>query len=163
MAMVSRLLPKPNSTWFLPQQQQQQPPTIVDHPEWQQHHSVPVHYLQQNLEWRNVIMAFCFASSLEIALKSLDPPNRQLPLTFHLLSLAIMLTFSALFVSKFIYSKFRIASQFLEQVAIFFAVTAFFVTASIPLPLFFKCTNWAIYVVSLFTIWLSNFKHQTTS
>ena len=109
---------------------------------------------------RYVILPFCFSSVLEIAFNRSAQPiirhHEQLPGILDLLSLSIVLTFSALFVSKFIHSRFQMIVQFLEKFAIFFSVTAFFIAASIQLPLYLKFANWAIYAVSLFTIWFSN-------
>ncbi|POO01989.1 hypothetical protein TorRG33x02_022810 [Trema orientale] len=100
-------------------------------------------------------MAFCFSSDLEI-LDFRGCTAHQLPGILDFLSLPILLTFSALFMSKYINLRFQMTLQFLEQFAIFFSVTAFFVAVSIHLPLYLKFANWAIYAVSLFAAWFSN-------
>ncbi|KAB1200668.1 hypothetical protein CJ030_MR0G006653 [Morella rubra] len=92
---------------------------------------------RQDVEWQNIIMAFCFASALSIALQSLQI-HSPLPLSCHLLSMAILLTFSALFVAKFVRSKFPTAARVLEQVAVFVAAGGFFLAIAIPLPLHLK-------------------------
>lgn len=117
----------------------------------------------QNRDAGNVIMAFCFTAVLEIALQtSCDQPikphdhHHQLPEKFDFLLMVISFTFSTLFISKFINSKFLTTVQLLEQVGIFFSVTAFFVVVSIQLPIYLKFANWAIYAISLFIVWVSN-------
>ncbi|EXB55178.1 hypothetical protein L484_018105 [Morus notabilis] len=129
------------------------------------HHAYAAQSLHQNRDARHVIMAFCFTSVLEIALQSSSQSqpaaaaarvHHLSQLIFDLLSVAILLTFSALFISNYINSRFHIAAAFLEQVAIFFSVTAFFVAVSIHFPVCLKCVNWAIYAVSLFIVWFSN-------
>ncbi|KAK8498729.1 hypothetical protein V6N12_041803, partial [Hibiscus sabdariffa] len=54
--------------------------------------ALPVEDSQYNLAMQKQIIAFCLGSSLEIAIlyAGTDPP-RRLPLTFNLLSIAIML------------------------------------------------------------------------
>lgn len=106
---------------------------------------------RQDVEWQKIIMAFCFASALSIALQSLQIQS-PLPLSFHLLSMAILLTFSALFVAKFVRSKFPTAARVLEQVAVFVAAGGFFLAIAIPLPLHFQFTTWSICAISLLSI-----------
>lgn len=101
---------------------------------------------QRNLQWQDLIFGFCFTTALGIALQSTQAPS-QLPLSFHLLSLTVVLTFSALFVAKLISSKYPVSAQVADEVAVFFVTTAFFLAITIPMPLCLKFLTWAIYVV----------------
>ncbi|KAL4633960.1 hypothetical protein ACB092_04G161600, partial [Castanea dentata] len=103
----------------------------------------------RNPQWQEIIMGFCFASALQIALQYTKTPSSQLPLSFHLLSLTVVLTFSALFVAKLISSKYPVSAQVVDEVAVFFVTTAFFLAITIPMPLCLKFLTWAIYVVLL--------------
>ena len=109
---------------------------------------------RRNLEWQDLIMGFCFTSALGIALQSMQTPSQISP-SVHLLSLAVV--FSALFVAKFISSKFPDQAQAVEKVAVFFMTTAFFHAIAIPLPLHLKFSTWAIYVVLLLVVFVCNF------
>lgn len=111
---------------------------------------------QQNLQWQDIILGFCFASAHGIALQFVKTPS-QFPPSFHLLSLALVLTFSAVFVAKLISSKFPDTAQVIEKVAVFFAATAFFLAISIPLPLNLKFFTWAIYCVLLLPVFIFSF------
>uniref|UniRef100_A0A7N2RBK6 Uncharacterized protein n=1 Tax=Quercus lobata TaxID=97700 RepID=A0A7N2RBK6_QUELO len=102
----------------------------------------------RNPQWQDIIMGFCFTSALQIALQYTKTPS-QLPLSFHLLSLTVVLTFSALFVAKLISSKYPVSAQVVDEVAVFFVTTAFFLAITIPMPLCLKFLAWAIYVVLL--------------
>ena len=102
----------------------------------------------RNLKWQDIIMGFCFTSALQIAHQYTKTPS-QLPLSFHLLSLTVVLTFSALFVAKLISSKYPVSAQVVDEVTVFFVTTAFFLAITIPMPLCLKFLSWAIYVVLL--------------
>ncbi|KAK7844330.1 hypothetical protein CFP56_010996 [Quercus suber] len=91
----------------------------------------------RNPQWQDIIMGFCFTSALQIALQYTKTPS-QLPLSFHLLSLTVVLTFSALFVAKIISSKYPVSAQVVDEVAVFFVTTAFFLAITIPMPLCLK-------------------------
>lgn len=158
LSVMAQILPRLNLAYSRPSTLPPLPPP--------QHPTTTVLDLESQLEIRttsssaqslNVIMAFCFTSVLEIALLSSAQPTKQhqLPLIFDLLSLAILLTFSTLFTSKFIKSRNQIVVQFLEQLAIFFSVTVFFVGFRFICPST-SSLLWAIYAVSLFTVWFSN-------
>ncbi len=153
LPFVSHLLPKSSHS-----PPTQPPPSQTTDPESQP--VTPVVARQnierRNLEWQDIIMGFCFTSALGIALQSMQTPC-QLPPSFHLLSLAVVFTFSALFVAKFISSKFPVPAQAVEKVAVFFMTTAFFHAIAIPLPLHLKFSTWAIYVVSLLVVFVCSF------
>ena len=106
-------------------------------------------------------MAFCFSSSLEIAIL-FAKTNSELSPSFYLLSFAILLTFLSLFVSKLIAHKSAAASQVLEKTAIIVAATALVLGTTIPFssnkP---KRAAWALYAASLLTIFICNFKDET--
>ncbi|KAB1219400.1 hypothetical protein CJ030_MR3G001117 [Morella rubra] len=116
---------------------------------------------RQDVEWQKIIMAFCFASALSIALQSLQIQS-PLPLSCHLLSMRILLTFSALFVAKFVRSKFPTVARVLEQVAVFVAAGGFFLAIAIPLPLHLKFATWAICAIS-FAVYQNKWNARTRS
>ena len=111
---------------------------------------------QRNLQWQDLIFGFCFTTALGIALQSTQAPS-QLPLSFHLLSLTVILAFSTLFVAKLISSKFPVQAQVVEKVAVFFLITAFFLAISIAMPLSLKLFSWAMYGVLLLTVFVFRF------
>ena len=111
---------------------------------------------QRNLQWQDIILGLCFTSAIGIAVQFLKTPS-QLPPSFQLLSLTLVLTFSAVFVSKLISSKFPDTAQVVEKVAVFFAATAFFLAISITLPLNLKFFTWAIYGVLLLPVFIFSF------
>ncbi|KAJ9676826.1 hypothetical protein PVL29_022031 [Vitis rotundifolia] len=112
---------------------------------------------QSNLNWSKLVIAFCFGSALEIAHQSRSQSQSQLPSTLYLLlCFAISVSFSCIFVAKFVGSRFSMAAQLLELAGVLFAVTAFFLAITSPFPLSLKFTVWALYVVSLLAILISN-------
>ncbi|KAL5848333.1 hypothetical protein ACOSQ4_006346 [Xanthoceras sorbifolium] len=118
--------------------------------------TAPVVVVEQNhnqlwLQWRNIVMAFCFTSALEIALLFAQT-KFQLPLCFHFLSFAILLTFLCLFVANFIGPHFTNIAQVLEKIAVLIVATALVFTIAIPLPLSLKCITWGLYAIALFTV-----------
>ncbi|KAL9435125.1 hypothetical protein AB3S75_021398 [Citrus x aurantiifolia] len=114
----------------------------------------------QVFEWQNVIMAFCFSSSVEIAILFAET-NSELSPSFYVLSFAILLTFLFLFVSKLIAHKFAVASQLLEKGAIIVAATALVLVTTIPYSSNkLKYAAWALYAASLLTIVICNFKDE---
>ncbi|KAI5558895.1 hypothetical protein BDE02_17G072800 [Populus trichocarpa] len=88
---------------------------------------------QFTLEWPNIIMAFCFEAAIQIALKYEKPQHSKVPVSFFLLSLAILLTFCSLLVSQLISNRFPEVSKVLEKIAISLAAIAFFTTIASPL------------------------------
>ena len=114
----------------------------------------------QVFEWQNVIMAFCFSSSVEIAILFAET-NSELSPSFYVLSFAILLTFLFLFVSKLIAQKFAVASQVLEKAAIIVAATALVLVTTIPYSSNkLKYAAWVLYAASLLTIFICNFKDE---
>ena len=98
-----------------------------------------------NMEWAEiVVIGFCLSSAIDTAILSLQVQS-QLPALFHLFSLAILLAFASIVVSKFINPKFLVTVQVLEKCGVFFTVTAFFMAITIPFPLFLKFASWAVY------------------
>ncbi|KAK9278389.1 hypothetical protein L1049_027954 [Liquidambar formosana] len=136
---------------FLPNSDPQQPPTPPPPPpppsaagdletaavEQKPQPASPVFAGQQNLDWTKIILAFCFASAVDIAILSVQI-NSKLPLTFHLLSLAISFTFASIFVAKFTTAKYPVTALVLNQMGVLFAATAFFLAVTIPFPLSLK-------------------------
>ncbi|KAG6732372.1 hypothetical protein I3842_01G173800 [Carya illinoinensis] len=109
----------------------------------------------QDLEWKDIIMSFCFISVIAIALQA-QQTHSNFPPSLYLLCFAMLLIFSALFVAKFISSKFPTLARALELLAVFVAAAAFFLAVAIPLPLPLKFATWAIFGVSLLTIIICN-------
>ncbi|KAJ6860800.1 hypothetical protein NC651_037010 [Populus alba x Populus x berolinensis] len=87
---------------------------------------------QFTLEWPNIIMAFCFEAAIQIALQYENPQHSKVPVSFFLLSVAILLTFCSLLVSQLISSRFPEVSKVLEKIAISLAAIAFLTTIASP-------------------------------
>ncbi|CAK9147888.1 unnamed protein product [Ilex paraguariensis] len=115
------------------------------------------HNTEQTQDWPMVLVAFCLASAVEIALCWVQNSGR-LPLLFHFLSFFILLAFTSLLVARFVASKYPIQSQALDRVGVFCVATAFFFAVTIPFPLCLKLTSWAIYALSLLVIVYCNNK-----
>ena len=111
--------------------------------------------LVHHMEWAEIVIAFCLASAIDIALLSVQV-HSQLPVPFHLFSLAILLAFASTVVSKFINPKFLLTAQVLEKSGVFFTVTAFFMAITIPFPFCLKFASWAVYAISALTILICN-------
>ena len=107
--------------------------------------------LVHHMEWAEIVIAFCLAWATNIALLSVQEPS-QLPVPFHLFSLAILLAFASTVVSKFMNPKFFLTVQVLEKCGVFFTVTAFFMAITIPFPFCLKFASWAVYVISALAI-----------
>ncbi|KAB2616419.1 hypothetical protein D8674_023007 [Pyrus ussuriensis x Pyrus communis] len=105
---------------------------------------------KHNLDWAKIIVAYCLSTAIGMALIPIQLHSNQLPLTFCFLGLAILLAFTCIMVSKFIqYSNPpRIIVHLFHYFGVFFGVTAFFISVTIPFPLWFKCTAFLIYVAS---------------
>ena len=67
-----------------------------------------------HMEWAEIVIGFCLAWAIDIALLSLQV-HSQLPAPFRLFSLAILLSFASIVVSKFINPKFLVTAQVLEN------------------------------------------------
>ncbi|KAK2642892.1 hypothetical protein Ddye_024655 [Dipteronia dyeriana] len=132
--LMSRLRPSSSNADDL---EAQQPVTAPE-----QNHS------QLWLQWRDIVLEFCFTSPLKIALLFAQT-NSQLPLSFYILSLAILLTFLCLFVANFIGPHFTNAAQVLEKITAMLVASTVVFTIAIPLPLILKCVIWALYAIAL--------------
>ena len=108
-----------------------------------------------HMEWAEIVIAFCLASAVDIAILSVQV-HSQLPALFHLFSLAILLAFASVVVSKFINPKFLRAAQVLEKSGVFFTVTAFFIAITIPFPSYLKFASWVVYAISALAILIGN-------
>lgn len=90
--------------------------------------------VNKRVPWEKILVAFCFASALEIDL-AYEKKNQhsKLNLKFCLRFVCITLTFVSLIVSQLIGKKFPVASRMLGKVAIGLGVTAFFIIIASPL------------------------------
>jgi hypothetical protein len=52
-------------------------------------------------------------------------------------------------------SKFPVIARVLDRVGVFFAVTAFFTTTTIPFPLCLQIITWVVYAISFFAVLVS--------
>ena len=111
--------------------------------------------LVHHMEWAEIVIAFCLAWATDIALLSVQEQS-QLPVPFHLFSLAVLLAFASTVVSKFINPKFFLTVQVLEKCGVFFTVTAFFIAITIPFPFCLKFASWAVYAISALAILICN-------
>ena len=112
---------------------------------------VVVHHRVHNMDWADLMIGFCLSAALEMT-SVYAQIKSQLPVIFHLLSLAILLAFACFFVSQFIRPKFLVPAQKLKNFGVFFSVTAIFMAMTIPFPLYFKIATGAIYTISVFAI-----------
>ena len=106
---------------------------------------------KKNIKWQNIVLTFCFTTAIGIAIQSTDK-NSQFPPSFQWLSLANVLTFSALFVAKFVGKVSPTAAKVLEQAAILLAATIFFLATAASSTQHFKYVTWAIYVVTMIVV-----------
>ncbi|GLT58242.1 hypothetical protein SLA2020_311530 [Shorea laevis] len=97
------------------------PRSMIDDLESQQVHS---YVAQQNLQWQNAILAFCFTSAIQISLQFAKSQSKP-PLPFSLVSLAILLTFALILIAKMIRRELTKVSQVLENVAFLIATATF--------------------------------------
>ncbi|PON53177.1 hypothetical protein PanWU01x14_204080 [Parasponia andersonii] len=109
----------------------------------------------QHIHWPEVIMGFCFASALQMATLWSQLQSNFAPI-FDAVSIAILLSFTSIFVSKYIASKFPRTALVLEHLGVLFAVTGFFVTVTISFPKPLVVTTWVVYVTCLFVIIFCN-------
>nr|CCH50983.1 T2.4 [Malus x robusta] len=105
---------------------------------------------KHNLDWATIILAYCLSTAIGMALVPIQLHSKQLPLTFCFLGLAITLSFSSILVSKFIQNSKcpRIIVHLFHHFGVFFGVITFFISITIPFPLWFKCTASVIYAAS---------------
>ncbi|KAM1204610.1 hypothetical protein FF1_005500 [Malus domestica] len=119
-------------------------------------------YDNNNLDWATIIVVFCLTAAIGIAVLPFQGSSGQfhLPVIFYFFGLSILLAFTCILVSKFIHFSYcpagiKIAPIF-HQLGLFFGVTAFFISISIPFPSWFKCAALSIYVVTFLLVVLCN-------
>ncbi|GLT26818.1 hypothetical protein SLA2020_018600 [Shorea laevis] len=117
---------------------------------------------QQNLQWQNAILSFCFTSALEISLQ-FAKTQPKLPLSFSLVSFAILITFAFLLLAKFIRRDHTRVSQELEKVAFLIAAATFCYTTTIPFPVALKFVIWCIFSVSLLIVVIYKYYCRTAA
>ncbi|KAL9392241.1 hypothetical protein Peur_016161 [Populus x canadensis] len=90
--------------------------------------------VNKRVPWEKILVAFCFASALEIDLAYEKNNQHSKPnLKFCLRFVCITLTFVSLIVSQLISKKFPVASRMLGKVAVGLGVTSFFIIIASPL------------------------------
>ncbi|KAB2616440.1 hypothetical protein D8674_023028 [Pyrus ussuriensis x Pyrus communis] len=113
-----------------------------------------------NLDWPEIIIMFCLTSAIGLALLSVQIPSGQLPVIFYFLGLSILLAFTCILVSKFVHSNYCPAGisipRLFHNFGLFFGVIAFFISITIPFPLWFKCAAYSICVTAFLLIVLCN-------
>jgi hypothetical protein len=117
-----------------------------------------------NLDWAKIIVVFSLASAIDIALLSVQIHSQKLPVVFYFLELAILLAFSCFFTSKSVHSNCPLVAEALERFGIFFGVTAFFISITVPFPaVWFKCITCFVYAVSWLAILFCNSSSSSSS
>ncbi|KAK0573521.1 hypothetical protein LWI29_009421 [Acer saccharum] len=97
------------------------PIPVVD-PEAQHEQQAAADNDQEKLDWAVKMIVFCLPPAVAIAVQSLKTDqSHELPLAFHFLSVALILSFNSLFLSKFIAP--REIAKLLERIGVFLAVT----------------------------------------
>lgn len=103
--------------------------------------------------------AWAWASALQMAsiqsqlIQSNSPPKSS----FHALILAILFSFTSILLSKYTNnSKLPGVTPLLEQLGVFFAVTAFYIAITLSLPISLVIFTWILYAFSFLTIILSH-------
>ncbi|RXI03788.1 hypothetical protein DVH24_038062 [Malus domestica] len=113
-----------------------------------------------NLDWPKIIVMFCFTVATGLALLPVQIPSSQLSVIFYILGLSVLLAFTCILVSKFVHFNYCPAgisiTLLCHNFGLFFGVTAFFISISIPFPLWFKYAAYSIYVASFLLIILCN-------
>nr|CCH50996.1 T3.3 [Malus x robusta] len=105
---------------------------------------------KHNLDWAKTIVVYCLSTVIGMALFPIQLHSNQLALTFCFLGLAILLAFACIMVSKFIQhsNSPRIIVHLFHYFGVFFGVTAFYISVTIPFPVWFKCMASLIHVAS---------------
>jgi hypothetical protein len=98
-----------------------------------------------NIDWAKIMMTFRLAYAPSIALTYAQVHSKFTP-TFHVVSFEFLLSFASFFVSKFMNSKFPVIARLLHRVGVFFAVTAFCTSITIPFPLWLQIVTWLVYM-----------------
>jgi hypothetical protein len=113
----------------LPQEQEQELSITINEQPTNTESSV-----NKRVPWEKILVAFCFASALEIDLAYEKNNQHSKPnLKFCLRFVCITLTFVSLIVSQLISKKFPVASRMLGKVAVGLGVTSFFIIIASPL------------------------------
>ena len=103
---------------------------------------------------QNHMVTFCLASAPAIALTYAQIHSKFSPI-FHVVSFLFLLCFASFFVSKFMNSKFPVIARVLDQVGVFFGVTAFFTIITIPFPLCLQIITLFVYVFTFLAVLVS--------
>ncbi|VVA23278.1 PREDICTED: T2 [Prunus dulcis] len=113
----------------------------------------------RNLDWGKIVVVYCLSTGVAMALIHTQVDPSKLPLSFFFLGLAVLLAFACIMVSKFVQHSNcpRITVHLFHFFGVFFAVTAFFISITIPFPLWFKCTASVIYVASGLVVIFCNY------
>ncbi|KAI5660102.1 hypothetical protein M9H77_28895 [Catharanthus roseus] len=108
-------------------------PSIHHHP--RPHESHP----PTNPEWLSLLMSFCFAA-MSMAFQTLSTrPPKHLSLSFHVAGLGVVFALATFVLCKYIPAvRMRREAQFLENMGVFFGITAFFLDITIYFPLCLK-------------------------
>ncbi|KAB2607480.1 hypothetical protein D8674_007197 [Pyrus ussuriensis x Pyrus communis] len=115
-----------------------------------------------NLDWANIIVVFCLTAAIGLALLPLQIPSHQVlhSAIFYFLGLSVLLAFTCILVSKFIHVSYCPSGISIPHIfhhfGLFFGVTAFFISITIPFPLWFKCTTYSIYATAFLLVLLCN-------
>ncbi|XVF38283.1 hypothetical protein REPUB_Repub20aG0087400 [Reevesia pubescens] len=107
--------------------------------------------LQQDLQWQNAILTFCFTLAIEVSLhqQQSSQTNHESNYSSIFISFAILSTIVLLLVIKLMDGRFTKILQPLEKVAILIATAAFCYIIVIPFPNGLKYTIWAILAICL--------------
>ncbi|KAI5660104.1 hypothetical protein M9H77_28897 [Catharanthus roseus] len=101
----------------------------------------------KNSEWLSLAMSFCFAAmSMASQTLSTGAPN-HLPLSFHMAGLGVVFSLAAFVLCKYIPAvRMRREAQFLENMGVFFGITAFLLDITISFPLCLKVFACAVHL-----------------
>ncbi|KAF7124641.1 hypothetical protein RHSIM_Rhsim12G0165400 [Rhododendron simsii] len=149
LAKLQRPPPTPNLP-NSPIEAPNQPPHDLEQPIQQPNAQQQQH--QNNLDFPTLVVAFCLTGATEIAVQN----HTVHPLYFHSLCLMVVLAFASIFVAKYIASEQPNAAGVLNNLGVFFGVTAFFFAVTISFPLCLRIISWIIYVISLLAILICN-------
>ena len=107
--------------------------------------------------WPMLVINSCCNWATQIASQTAFQPRLQPSLACHWLSVATVFAFSSAFISRFVISKSLRAARVLEQLAILFAVTAFFLAITMCFPICLKCLSWPLYALCLLSFFIGMF------
>ena len=119
-------------------------------------------YHNNNLDWAKIIVMFCLTTAIGLVLLPFQIPSGQLhlPVIFYFFGLSVLLAFTCILVSKFIHSSYCPAGISIAWIShhfgLFFGVTAFFISITVPFPLWFKWAACSIYVSAFLLVVLCN-------